>query len=111
MTFRYVVIDAAKQDKMSDLLAVAELETRSDEIAEVVSALVDEHATVDTTNFRRLTGHVAQAEVAAVLVVRLSEPSGEPRTAPEMLGSPDPATVVAATPEISHAAAAQQRAW
>src|SRR3546814_2274847 len=46
MTFRYVVIDAAKQDMMSDLLAVADLENRSAEIAAVVSALVHEHATV-----------------------------------------------------------------
>src|SRR3546814_872893 len=111
MTFRYVVIDAAKQDKMSDLLAVAELETRSDEIAEVVSALVDEHATVDKTNFRRLIGHVAQAEVAAVLVGRLSEPSGEARTALELLGYLDSDTVGGAISEIDEAAAAQLGAW
>lgn len=110
-TFRYVVIAAAKQDKMSDLLGAADLETRSDEITEVVSSLVDEHATVDKTNFRRLIEHVDQAEVAAVLASRLVESSGEARTALELLGHLDSNTVGGVISEIDEAAAAQLRAW
>jgi hypothetical protein len=110
-TFRYVVIDAARQDKMSDLLGVADVEARADEITEVVSSLVDEHATVDKTNFHRLIGHVDNAEVAAVLVGRLAEPSGEARTALELLGHIDSDTVGGAISEIDEAAAAQLRAW
>ena len=110
-TFRYVVIYAARQDKMPDLLAVVDLETRSAEITEVVSSLVDENATVDMTSFLRLIEHVDQAEVATVLASRLVEPSGEARTALELLGHLDTNTVGGVISEIDEAAAAQLRAW
>src|SRR3546814_17884821 len=96
---------------MSVLLAAAELETLSDESAEVVSALVYEHATVDKTNFRCLIGHVAQAEVAAVLVGRLSEPSGAARTALELLGYLASGTVGGAISVIDEAHAAKIVTW
>jgi KAP family P-loop domain len=110
-TFRYVAIDAAKQDKISDFLDVASLESRSDEIVEIVSSLVDEHATVNETNFRRLIQHVDQAKVAAILVNRLPEPSGEARTALQLLGHLDSDSIDQVMSEIDEAAAAQLRAW
>lgn len=110
-TFRYVVIAAANQDKMSDLLGAADLRMRSDEITDVVSSLVDEHATVDRRNFLRLIEHVDRAEVAAVLASRLVEPSGEARTALELLNHLGSNTVGGVISEIDEAAAAQLRAW
>lgn len=110
-TFRFVVIDAATQDKMSEFLDIADLEGRSDEITEVVSSLVDEHAPVHKADFRRLIQYIDQAEITDVLVGRLPEPSGEARTALELLGHLDSDSIDQAISGIDEAAAAQLRAW
>ena len=77
----------------------------------MVSSLVDEHASLDKANFRRLIEHVDQVKVAAVLVARLPEPSGEARTALELLDHLDPDTIGGVISDIDEAAAAQIRAW
>lgn len=110
-TFREVVINAAIQNKMSSFLEVADLMKRSSEIMEVVSSLVDEHESLDKTNFRRLIEQVDEGEVAGVLVARLSEPSGEARTALELLNHLDPNTVGGVISDIDEVSTAQLSAW
>lgn len=110
-TFHHVATHAAVHGKMPDLLKVANLEKRSEEIIEVVSSLVDEHASLDKTNFRRLIEHVDQVKVAAVLIARLPEPSGEARTALDLLDHLDRDTISGVISDIDEAAAAQIRGW
>lgn len=110
-TFCLLAVNAALNGKMSALVEVADLAQRSDEITEVLSRLVDEHATLDKTTFSRLTEHVDQAAVAAVLAGRLNEPSGEARTALHHLGHLESATLSGVMSEIDGAAAGQLRAW
>lgn len=110
-TFRHVVTHAAVHGKMPVLLEVANLVKRSDEIIEVMSSLVDEHASLDKANFRRLIEHVDQMKVAAVLVARLPEPSGEARTALGLLNHLDRDTINGVISDVDEAAAAQIRGW
>lgn len=110
-TFRYVATNAAVQGKMPDLLEVADLEKRSDEIIDVVSSFVDEHATLDRASFHSLIEHVDQVKVATVLVGRLSEPSGEARTVLDLLDHLDRDTISSVISNIDEAAVAKIRSW
>lgn len=77
----------------------------------MVSSLVDEHASLEKTKFRRLIEHVDQVKVAAVLVARLPEPSGEARTALALLDHLDRDTISGVVSGVHEAAVSQIRGW
>lgn len=66
---------------------------------------------LEKTNFRRLIEHVDQVKVAAVLVARLPEPSGEARTALALLDHLDRDTISGVISGVDEAAVAQIRGW